>query len=130
VSQENVAIVRELNEAVCRGDWDAVARIYDPHICVRTDPSWPEQRMYGREAAINFVRNSLDVLGSNLTQAEIVDLGDRALVHVQWQTRARYSAIEEELRFSEVLTLRDGRVVLAEFFLDRAEALKAVCLEE
>jgi ketosteroid isomerase-like protein len=130
VSQENVEIVRKLNEAVRRGDWDAVGDIYDPHICVRTDRNWPEQRMYGREDAVNFIRNSLDVMGGDLSQTEIVDLGDRALVHVHWKTHARYSAIDEELQFSEIITFRDGRVILAEFFLDHADALEALGLEE
>jgi ketosteroid isomerase-like protein len=130
MSQENVEIVRKLNEAIRHADWDAVADAYDPDICVRTDPSWPEQRMYGREAAVNFIRGSLEALGDDLSQEEIIDLGDRLIVRVRWKTHARHSGIDEELEFSEILTLRDDRVVFAEFFLDHAAALRALGLQE
>lgn len=130
MAQQNVEIVRRLNEAIRRGDWNTLADCYDPDICVRTDPSWPEQRMYGRQAAVNFIRGSIDALGDDLSQTEIVDLGDRLVVRVRWKTHARHSGIDEELAFSEILTFRDGRVILAEFFLDHADALRALGLEE
>ena len=47
MSQENVQIARKVNEAVRRGDWDVVAAYDDPDVAIRTDPRWPEQRMYG-----------------------------------------------------------------------------------
>jgi|SRR5437588_8420452 len=130
MSQENVEIVRRMNDAIRRGDWVAVADCYDTHICMRTDPNWPEQRMYGRKAAVTFVRNAVEPLGADFSQEDIVDLGDRVLVRVHWKTHARHSGIEGELQFSEIATFRDGRVILAEFFLDHADALKAVGLEE
>src|SRR6476620_6487927 len=50
MSQENVEIVRVLNDAFRRGEWDSVAAYLDPDVLVRADPRWPEQRVYGREA--------------------------------------------------------------------------------
>ena len=52
MSQENVELVRKITDAFRRGDWDEVSAYIDPHISVRTDPSWPEQRFYGREALL------------------------------------------------------------------------------
>jgi ketosteroid isomerase-like protein len=125
-----VDVIRRLNEAIRRGDWDAVGDCYDPHIFARTDPRWPERYAYGRESAVNFVRGALDSLGADVSQEEIVDLGDRLLVRVRWKTHARHSGIEEELEFSEILTFRDGRVILSEFFLEHANALKALGMSE
>jgi hypothetical protein len=56
MSHENVEVVRETIDGIRRGDWDAVAETLDPHIFIRTDPSWPEQYIYGRDAAIVFYR--------------------------------------------------------------------------
>ena len=64
MSQENLQAARKVNEAVRKGDWDTVAAAYDPHVSVRTDPSWPEQQMHGREALLEFFRSGLDVCTS------------------------------------------------------------------
>src|SRR5207248_784525 len=80
---------REANEAIRRADWDAVAAYYDPHIFIRTDPTWPEQRIYGRAAVLDFVRSGCELWGPDVRLEAIVDLGDRLLVRVHWNTRAR-----------------------------------------
>ena len=73
-------ILRENIEAFQRGDWDAVAADWDPHVLVRTDPSWPEQFIYGREAVIDWQRSAWESLGPDVRVEEIVDLGDRLLI--------------------------------------------------
>jgi ketosteroid isomerase-like protein len=72
----------------------------------------------------------VEVLGSDLRIEEIVDLGDRLLVRLCWHTHGEHSGIEGEQRISEIATYRDGRVILIESFLDHADALSAVGLEE
>jgi hypothetical protein len=48
VSSANlVEYLHKYNDASRRGDWDAVAALLDPDILVRTDTSWPEERIYG-----------------------------------------------------------------------------------
>ena len=68
--------------------------------------------------------------GGDLRIEEIVDLGDRLLVRLHWHALGSHSGIEADLRVSEIATIRDGRVILSEFFLDHHEALKAVGLEK
>jgi ketosteroid isomerase-like protein len=130
LSQENVETARAVNDAVRRGDWDAVAEALDPDILVRTDQRWPEQRIYGREALLAWYRGLQESGGVDVRIEEIVDLGDRLLVHIHWHPRGAASGIEGDLRLSELVTIRDGRYIFVEYFLDRAEALKAVGLEE
>ena len=130
MSQENVEILRENIKAFQRGDWDAVAADWDPHVLVRTDPSWPEQFIYGREALIDWQRSAWESLGPEVRVEEIVDLGDRLLVRMCWNTRGQHSGIEQDLRWSQVSTYRDGRVVFSEYFLDHEQALQALGLEE
>jgi len=44
--------------------------------------------------------------------------------------RGPHSGVEGDQCYSAICTLRDGRVILEEFFLDHGQALKAVGLEE
>jgi ketosteroid isomerase-like protein len=125
-----VESVRQGNAAVRRGDWDAVAANLDPHILVRTDPRWPEQRIYGREAVIAWYREVLEPGGSDLCIEEITDLGDRVLVRLCWHILGLRSGVEGEQRMSVISTFREGRVILEEFYLEHEQALKAVGLAD
>src|SRR5437764_6344406 len=114
MSQENVEVARKVNEAVRRGDWDVVAAYYDPDVSIRTDPSWPEQRMYGRNAAMKFVRDAWEAWGIDVRIEEIVELGDRLLVRMYWNTHARHTGDGGAVGFSEIATYRDGSAIVVE----------------
>jgi ketosteroid isomerase-like protein len=107
-----------------------VAAGLDPDVVVRTDPGWPEQRILGRRAVTAWLRGAVESLGPGARIDEIVDLGDRVLARWCWNTRGQHSGIGGELRYSEIVTYREGRIILIEHFRDHAEALKAVGLEE
>jgi ketosteroid isomerase-like protein len=130
ISNQNVEIIRNGNAAFRRGDWDTVAGNMHPHILIRTDARWPEQRIYGEEAALAWYRGLWESGGSDLRIEEMVDLGDRVLVRVSWHIRGLHSGIEGEQRSSVINTFRDGRVILEEFFREHEQALKAVGLAE
>jgi ketosteroid isomerase-like protein len=130
VSQENVEMVRTANEAVRHGDWDAVAAYLDPDVLVRTDPRWPEQRLYGREAVVAWYRSAQESMGPDVCIEEIIDLGDRMLIRLCWLIRGQHSDVQGEMRYSELNTYREGRLILSEFFLEHEQALKALGLED
>ena len=48
MSQENVDGYWAQFDAIRRRDWDVYAANLDADVLVRTDPGWPEQRIYGR----------------------------------------------------------------------------------
>ena len=130
MSQEHVKIAKQGNEALARGDWEAVAAIMDPHVLLRPDPGWPEQHIYGREAVIAFIRGTQESGGADLRIEDILDLGDRLLVRYRWIMRGQQSGVVGDVRFSEIATFREGSVILIELFREHEQALKAVGLEE
>lgn len=127
---QNVVGYRAQFDAIRRGDWDLYAANLDPDVLVRTDPGWPEQRIYGRQAVTAWARGAMESLGPDFRIDEIVDLGDRVLARWCWKTRGQQSGIDGELRYSEIVTYREGRAILIEHFRDHEQALKAVGLGE
>jgi ketosteroid isomerase-like protein len=129
VSQENVDLLRRNNDAFRRSDWEAWSANFDPDILIRTDPEWPEQRIYGRDAVVDWARSVGGVLGTDARIEEIHDLGDRVLARVRWDGSGQKSGITGEIAWTELVTMRDGRIVFIEMFIDHGHALKAVGLE-
>ena len=130
VSQANVEIVKQTFAAFGRRDLDAVAATMDPHVLVRTDPRWLEQHVYGREAWIAWAQGLLESGGPDVRIEELVDLGDRVLVRVCWIMRGQHSGVEGEFRTSQILTFREGRTILIEYFFGHEQALKALEMRE
>jgi ketosteroid isomerase-like protein len=130
MSQHNVETVRRGNAAFRQGNWDTMAATMDPHIVVRTDPRWPEQVFYGREAALAWYQGLSESGGGDIRYEEMLDLGDRVLSRVRWVFHGKLSDAEGEQLTSVIHTFRDGRIILEEFFIDHEDALKAVGLEE
>ena len=130
MSQENVEIVRRINAAYRRGDWEVLPEFWDPDILIRTDARWPEQRVHGRDAALALYRGLWESGGSDVRIEEIVDLGDRVLVRFGVSMRGQQSGIEVQQSVSEIVTFREGRIIFVEYFLDHDQARKAVGLEE
>src|SRR5580704_19251800 len=98
MSQGSVEIARAMIDAVRRGDWEAIAARLDPDVLIRTDPRWPEQRIYGREAALAWYRELVESGGTDVRIEEVTDLGDRVLVRRCWHIHGPHSGVEGEQR--------------------------------
>jgi ketosteroid isomerase-like protein len=61
---------------------------------------------------------------------KMIDLGERVLVLDRQHMRVHGSNARVEMKGSQLYTFRDGKIAGYETFTDRAEALKAVGLEE
>jgi ketosteroid isomerase-like protein len=133
MSQENVELVRRLNDVFNERSFVENAELLDP------DMVWDMSRMGLPDAAsatgwfglLEFFDTWTESFASEHIDAEeIVDGGDRVLVMVRHSGRGRTSGIDIDQRFAMVWTLRDGRATRMDMYLTRDEALDAMGLAE
>jgi ketosteroid isomerase-like protein len=143
VSEENVELALAVQPAsgidfaqLFRDDtlwiaWtEANARFFHPDFeCVR--PGLPDGKIY---IGLNGLRDTWREWLAPWTTYRVdiedfIDLGHRVLVLAHVFGRLEGSQAEVENTVATVWTVRDGSIARGEFYLDRAEALKAVGLE-
>ena len=135
MSQENVELVRMGCEAWERGDMEAWLETLHPDVV--WDTTHFEGRLEGavyqgrdavRRFAVDEWRATWDRYDSRAEQ--IVEAGDRVLVFWSQNMVGAGAGVPVQLDSTQVCDVRDGRVVRIDNYTDRAEALKAVGLEE
>jgi len=125
MSQENVDVVRDLYEALARGEFpveviDSEVEYINPVGAVE-----PGTR-HGISAFRRAVEAVLDGWETwQMEPEQFTAIGDQVAVVVRYRARGRTSGIELEGRESARLTLRDHKVVRYEWFHDPADALRA-----
>jgi hypothetical protein len=113
VSADNVELVRALYEEIGR------------LMVAGTDTAVERRTLVGAEGFATFLEGGRDTWrGAVLEAHEVVDLGEQVLVLGRFKARGRARG-EDRAAGGPVWTVRDGRVVRAQLFLDRDEALAA-----
>ena len=129
MSQENVELVRRLNDVFNERSFVENADLFDP------DMVWDMSRMglpdtasvTGRFGLIEFLNTWTESFTSEHIDAEdIVDRGDQVLVMVRHSARGMTSGIDIDQRFAMVWTLRNGRAARMDMYLTRDEALASM----
>ncbi len=131
MSQENVEIVRGIFDAWNARDLGRVREMYDPAIVVRYAEGWPEgsEPTMGREAVMRQWEQFRETWDADtLEPISFIDAGDRVVVRQRWRGVGHGPDLNMEV--STVTTLREGRMILIEFFWDHVEALEAVGLSK
>jgi ketosteroid isomerase-like protein len=137
VSQENVELVRQALEllrqsyeigeatdgllALCAEDVriDATRRVFNPDV------------YDGHDGVQRSVREVFDAWeGFHEADQRVTDAGRRVVVAHTIRGRGRVSQAQVEQEAALIFTVHDGVVTHVEVFLDQADALKAVGLEE
>jgi ketosteroid isomerase-like protein len=129
MSKENVEVVRAMFEAYSAGDMDAFRELHDPNVIMRPPKGWPEPGPFvGREAAMR----QFEQLGETFDSHSLgpisgfIDAGDRVVVRVAYHGEGHGPEMNFEL--TQVITVREGRILYREAFRDHAEALEALGL--
>ena len=134
MSQENVKVVRESFLAVSGGDPMAGARFYDPSI--EWDMSgvtgWLEKRVYRGQEVIPFLQAWADSWQDwHFDVDDVRDgKGERVFAAIHEWGIGTDTGVQVDQRRYFAVTLRRGRAVRVQMFSERADALKAVGLEE
>jgi ketosteroid isomerase-like protein len=129
--EEKIEVLKALFSAWNAGDMDAVRDLYDPDTIVRSPEGWPERGPFvGRDAVMRQWEQQREGWNAEALEAisEFVNVGDRVAVRFVWHAAGR--GPEAALELTGVVTVREGRIVLQEFFWDHAEALEALGISE
>lgn len=134
MSEANVEIVREAWEAFQAGDEETTARLIDPELEFHGTVGGLQEGEVARgrsQIEENFEAEDLEAWEERRLDAEeYIDAGADVVVLMHEHRRGRQSGIELEAKTAIVVTVRDGRVIRMQGFLDRGAALKFAGLSE
>ena len=128
MSQHNVEIVRRAfaYEIYGVGGRAEAEAIFHPDVVMNPTDAGP---FHGSGAMRDdYERWASEFEELEVSAEEFIDGGDRVLVTARHRGRGRLSGVEAEGRFYEVYTLRDGKVIRVDEYVERAQALEAVGL--
>ena len=132
MSQENVETFLEINDALRRGDVEAVLRRVDEEGVLLAARSAVEGAYHGHDGVRRFMADNAE----NFEKFEphypdVRDLGDRVLAIGTIHVRGRGSGVETDISAAGIATFNaEGRVVRWEDFRERHLALDAAGLSE
>jgi ketosteroid isomerase-like protein len=132
VSQENVEAFLEVNEAMKRGDVEALLRWVDEEGVMLAARSAVEGAYRGHDGIRRFMAdNSENFEKFEPNYPEVRDLGDRVLAIGTIHVRGRGSGVETDIPAAGIATFNEeGRIVRWEDFRERHLALQAAGLRE
>lgn len=131
MSKGNVDVFRAVFEAWNAGDMAAFRELYDPDVIMRPMEGWPEPGPFvGREAVMREWNQLRETWHGDTVEpiSAFIDVADRVVVRQVWHAASR--GPEAHIETTNVVTLRNGRIIYQEFFRDHAAALETVGLSE
>jgi limonene-1,2-epoxide hydrolase len=130
MSQENVELVRSLQDDWNRGDTTADPDRVHPDLEFLPRRAATEGAYRGLAGLERFIADTLEVFEKFELHYEYADLGERVLAWGHIHVRARGSGIETDIEIGGVFEFRDGKVVRWEDFGSKDKALEALGLSE
>ena len=129
MSDGNVELVRRFFEFAAERRLRELRGAFTPDFELREDSSMPEaETFYGPEAMEQWSRKWATMFDYTYVPREIHEAGERVLVEAVVRGQGKQSGVKTEL-FSYLLwTLRNGKFVSVDTYLDRMEAFKAAGL--
>jgi len=131
MSQENVEVVRAGMDAWNARDMDAMRVSYAEDVVTWPPTGWPEAGPFvGRDIVIGQWERMRDSWNDDEIEmlADYIDAADRVAVRMVWREKGHSPGAEAEA--TGIFTIRDGKIRVAEFFWDHAEALETLGLSE
>src|SRR4051794_1964928 len=124
MSQENLDIFRSNNEAVSSGDIEAALVALDSEIELIPRRAAVQGIYRGHDGMRRFMAENADNFDLyQVRYEEVRDLGDRLVAFGTVRARGKERGIEVTTPTAMVATFRDGKMVRAEDFSERSDAL-------
>jgi ketosteroid isomerase-like protein len=134
MSQEDAATIRRAYETWNEsGPAAVIEQFWAEDGVYREGPGWPDAGVFeGRDAALERMESLVELVGPiEVSLDDLVDVGDGRLVAcVRTVGQDAVGDSPYTQSFAVVHRLRDGLIVEADYYLDRADALEAVGLQE
>lgn len=132
MSEENVELVRDFFEAALRQDWKRAAEFLDPNVEAHgTVGGLEEGQVFSGLPEMIHAFDTVDLEAweeRRLDPEEFHHVDDLVVLLLHEYRRGRGSGVELENDTAVVFTVRDGRVVRIEGYMDQDAALKAAGL--
>ena len=133
MSEENVATVRAIWDAVNRGDLDEAFKYApDDFVADWSSSEAPESGVYrGREAVKARFERTVEVWSEmEYFETEIIDSGDQVVRVGGVRARGRGSGAEVSAEGAQIWTFQGGTPTSVRLYQSKAEALEAAGLSE
>jgi ketosteroid isomerase-like protein len=133
ISDQNVEVVKQLTDAFHRRDIDAFAKLTTPDVeWVPVFAARVERTEYrGRQGIETFLRELSETWEKfRPVPEEYRDLGTRVLGLGRLEAQGRNSGVAIETPWAGIFDFRTAKICSIHTYLDHAEALAAVGLEE
>jgi ketosteroid isomerase-like protein len=113
-------------------DLETLTVVVDPNHVLTTDWGTDKRKHLGLRGYLDARAEMVAAWDPWQQEVErVIDAGENGVVLLlTLKARGRGSGVSVEVPWAMVMTLRGGRITTSRVFLDRAEALKAVGLEE
>jgi uncharacterized protein len=127
MAEGNVQIISSLYEAFSRRDMQALLPLLDPQIEVRQTTLLPWGGAHqGYQGIMSFATKLLEHLDSQVEPEEFVEAGDTVVAIGHTRGRVRANDREFDVRIVHVWTLKDGKVLRFEAYIDTPKMLQAL----
>jgi len=126
LSDRRIAALRSAYDAFNRGDMDSAVEFLDPHVDWSEPAEFPGGGTYiGPDAVKHYLSQSRAAWAECRSDPEqLIPIGNRVVVYVHAQVRAKDSHAYQDILLADVYTFRDDRVIEMRAFADRREALR------
>lgn len=124
---EGAKIIASVYEAFIKGDVQKLSVLFDPRVQARQSPLLPWGGVYqGYPGIMRLVTKFLEHVDSRVVVDEYLEAGEQVVVIGHTRGRVRATGREYSIRLVHVWTLRDGRVMRYESYVDTAKMLEAL----
>jgi ketosteroid isomerase-like protein len=133
LSEQNVEILRAAWAAYADGDIAEMLKNFDADLVAQRWPPLPDPAIYrGPDGFLQLVTDWIEDFEEFETSAEeYIDANDRQVINrVRQKAVGAASGVPIKAEFWFVWTLKDLRIVRADLYLEREQALEATGLED